>query len=46
LKMNPSAKLPEGVSLANVRFLQQHAADIEAVQKRLAAQMAAAGVSQ
>jgi hypothetical protein len=46
LKMNPSAKLPDGVSLANVRFLQQHAADIEAVQKRLAAQMAAAGVGQ
>jgi hypothetical protein len=46
LKTNPSAKLPDGVTLANVRFLQQHAADIEAVQKRLAAQMAAAGVGQ
>jgi hypothetical protein len=46
LKENPSAKLPGGVSLANVHFLQQHAADIEAVQKRLAAQMAAAGVGQ
>ena len=46
LKANPSAKRPDGVTLANVRFLQQHAADIEAVQKRLAAQMAAAGVDQ
>ncbi|MES2357442.1 MAG: hypothetical protein V4529_03780 [Gemmatimonadota bacterium] len=46
LKTNPSAKLPDGVSLANVHFLQQHAADIEAVQKRMAAQMAAAGVDQ
>ncbi|HEY7898275.1 MAG TPA: hypothetical protein VIC03_07655 [Gemmatimonadaceae bacterium] len=46
LKTNPSAKLPDGVTLANVHFLQQHAADIEAVQKRLAAQMAAAGVGQ
>ena len=46
LKANPSAKLPDGVTLANVHFLQQHAADIEAVQKRLAAQMAAAGVGQ
>ena len=46
LKANPSAKLPDGVTLANVHFLQQHAADIEAVQKRMAAQMAAAGVGQ
>ena len=46
LKTNPSAKLPGGVSLANVHFMQQHVADIEAMQKRLAAQMAAAGVGQ
>lgn len=46
LKTNPSAKLPDGVTLANVHFMEQHAADIEAVQKRLAAQMAAAGVGQ
>jgi hypothetical protein len=46
LKTDPSAKLPDGVSLANVHFMEQHAADIEAVQKRLAAQMAAAGVGQ
>jgi hypothetical protein len=44
LKTDPSAKLPDGVSLANIHFLQQHAADITALQKRLAAQMAAAGI--
>jgi hypothetical protein len=46
LKANPSAKLPDGVTSANVHFMQQHAADIEALQKRFAAQIAAAGLGQ
>ncbi len=37
VQSNPSAKLPNGVSAANVRFMQQHAAGLIALQKRFEA---------